>query len=276
MNRVFSLSAGLVVGLIGILTYALFFSQNPAPTVAVNSETQPQIAKDLRQAPVAATGASATTPVLGPAPTPRRLPSSKARSKLEDYLAQQDPAAAWTIHRDHDGRPTGIMGGKILVGGGPKALQDRINELAPFLLGHSADLRWTEKHVTTSLSQTQTLEQRAAGFAVYGGFLRVSYSLDESQIYEVASDLRPVKEVDTTQNFTFAEAQQLIERQEARRGILRINGDAEPYVYGESPSRNELVWRFHLSTSLPSKNSREILISAKDGRKLMDRSVLRR
>lgn len=224
---------------------------------------------DITQTQVAQTQATPT-----PTSPWRRNPTQARPERLEDFLKSQDPQANWMIHRNEQGQVHGIVGGRMGLNG---SLPQFLSFISPYLIGQSPEFRETESAaVDGPLGTTRTFRQHAAGYEVYGAFARVSVSHGDQAVSEVSADLRPIENVDTKINIERSEAEDRLRNRYQKNEIVELNVTPQPFVYGASPTANELVWQFRVVLNKPRRTHREVLISARDGQILKDLSVNRR
>ncbi|MBX3018264.1 MAG: hypothetical protein KF767_10270 [Bdellovibrionaceae bacterium] len=257
MQKSFNVILGIVFGL------ALIFALHGRQDTVTGSTS----------APTAATASPGRAEVSATPQPLQRRPSQARPANLEDFLRLQDPQAEWTVHRDEAGTVTGFMGGRLPLRGRPEAI---LSSISSYLIGQSPEFREAETaSVEGPLATTRTYRQMASGYEVYGAAARVSVNHGEDAATEVSSDLRKVQQVDTTVAIELREAEARLRDQLARHTVLEVTGTSRPLVFGRTPEDNELAWQFRVVVAKPGRQHREILLSARDGRILLDRSVVR-
>lgn len=262
MRRFANLAVGLLVGL-GIIAGLRAISARQSTTAPPS------------EAPSSAVGIAKV--VATPTPqrkTTERVPSNQPIASLEDFLKNQDPGADWKIHRTSEGRTFGIMGGKIKIPQGADGLQELLQSLTPFLIGQTPELVSSTTAVGGPVADIQTFDQRAAGYRVYGAFVRASVLKGSDEVIEISSDLRAVTNVDTQIALSLPQAEVGVRAK--YQGLARLRIENEPLVYGTTPSENEMTWKFFVTFEKPKYVTREVLISARDGRVVRDRQISKR
>lgn len=205
---------------------------------------------------------------------PRRPGNAPDSTTLEDFLRSQDPTANWKVHRDDEGNVRGFLGGRLPLGGSPAAF---LSSLSALLIGQTPEFREAPSaSVEGPLARTQVFRQQAAGYEVYGAFARLAVDRGDGSLMELSSDLRPIHRVDTDIGVSLARAEDLVREQYGTRQIVQLIGTNRPLVFGLHADDNYLVLQIHLTLDLPRRSVREILIRARDGKIVRDRSLMRR
>lgn len=219
---------------------------SPAPVSAVESVNPTQASRDAN-----------------PAEKTLRAPAAKT---LIETLGPMDPDARWEVSEHADGRPSHILGGRIKCADrecNSTSVAHVLKAVAASLDVDGDSLRQTGISVG---SNTYQLEQYYQGYRVFNSSIKAYANSGNTEIYHILNDLRKIESAETKQSISKSEARARFARRfsiEDESKILVVND--EPVIFGETPTKNQLVWRIQYSQRVPTPRSLEAFVNTSDG-----------
>jgi hypothetical protein len=214
---------------------------------------------------------------LAAAPAPSPIASSYPPDyrALETYLKERFPAD-WTLEKDELGRVFSISGGEIERGGSSAESAATLAQTIAPLLGIPADQLATSnlRSDVSSRSVSYDIAQVFAEYEVFDGKLRLISRKSDGAVYMINTELRHIQPFEPKINYGIDDAQRVIREKYGDRPIIWINlASARPVVWADTPP-TELAWSFAVKFGGSAPDRMQVLVSTRDLRILLERSLL--
>lgn len=240
-------------------------TQKPAAPVAKAAPVSAEkIAPQLE--PVQA--AAQTEPQSEQLTTPRRSPATIAlEKKITATLQKWNPKSEFSIDNKEDSNTVLIRGGDFQVSKAETetfALQlaAQIGVMQNSLERQSQAVEETSR---TEFSEVIEYQQRYKGYLVEDSSLRVFRRNSDQRVYHVASNIKPITQLDDNIQVSNDQAEQsLLNDFHLDRKATTVKKEEHPVVYFDK-SAPVLCWKFNVSLTAPMEE-RQIYVSAITGK----------
>lgn len=195
--------------------------------------------------------------------------NSPAPEKLQQFLKQLDPQAAWFLRQKDDGQLTSISGGAISgPWSDPAEVLKLAQKLAPLIGVDPEQLHLASKNLPSSAGSTSVqIQQSIAGHPVFGGIMDLFIRDSDQKIYFITSKLFSL----TPENVQAEVQSDYLQAQKAALALFSNqakkwleNPTSLAVIFPISILRGELCWQVELHVAQPRLETHLLFLSTLD------------